>query len=184
VLASLSGKPVTDQTIASYLKDPTKTQVLKLDAAVPVELRYETIVVEDGKVYIYKDVYDQNTNTEDNLRLVLAKNNVQFESLNADDRDQLLEALNAMSSRPQKLAPKTSNANATVSPTSSPVTNDNSAVASANTQKAKATRKPISRKQKQVVLELAALSGKGYPAPVDLDTGTGKPAKKLVAKTQ
>ena len=185
VLASLRGKPVTDQTIASYLKDPTKTQVLKLDAAVPVELRYETIVVEDGKVYIYKDVYDQNTNTEDNLRLVLAKNNVQFESLSADERDQLLEALNAMSSRPQKLAPKTANANANASPTSSPVTaNDNSAVANANAQKAKATRKPISRKQKQVVLELAALSGKGYPAPVDLDTGTGKPAKKLVAKTQ
>lgn len=187
MLASLRGKPVTDQTIASYLKDPTKTQVLKLDAAVPVELRYETIVVEDGKLYIYKDVYDQNTNTEDNLRLVLAKNSVQFESLSADERDQLLEALNAMSSRPQKLVPKPSNANANANatPASSPVNvNNNSGVANANAQKAKATRKPISRKQKQVVLEIVALSGKGYPAPVDLDTGTGKPAKKLVAKTQ
>jgi hypothetical protein len=159
--------------------------VLKLDSAVPVELRYETIVVEDGKVYIYKDVYDQNTNTEDNLRLVLAKNNVQFESLSADERDQLLEALNAMSSRPQKLAPKTTNANANASPTSSPVTaNDNSGVANANAQKAKATRKPISRKQKQVVLELAVLSGKGYPAPVNLDTGSGKPVKKEVSGGQ
>ena len=177
VLASATGKQVTDQTIASYLKDPSKTQVLKLATAVPVELRYETIVVEDGKLYIYKDVYDQDSNTEENLRLVLARSNVRFEDLSADERDQVLEALNAMSSRPQKQVPKVANAN------SSPAiaaenSNDNANTANANEKKAKAPRKPISRKQKQVVLEVAALNGKGYPAPVNLDSGTGKPARK------
>jgi lipoprotein-anchoring transpeptidase ErfK/SrfK len=182
MLAAAVGKEVTDQTIAGYLKDPTKTRSLKLDAPVPVELRYETIVVEDGKLYIYKDVYDQNTNTEENLRLTLAKNNVQFEDFSAEERDQILEALNAMSSRPQKQVPKAANANASPAiPTNS---NENSAVANAGEKKPKTSRKPISRKQKQVVLEIAALSGKGYPAPVEFDTGSGKPAKKLAAKNE
>jgi L,D-transpeptidase ErfK/SrfK len=179
-LGTAGGKEVSDQTITRYLQNPEKTQVIKLDEAVPVELRYETIVVEDGKLYIYKDVYDQNTNTEENLKLTLAQNGVQFESLSADEQEQALEALNAMSSRPLKQTPKASNANAT--PVSSPTaSNENSMVANANKQKPKAARKPISRKQKQVVLEVAALSGKGYPAPVNLDSGSGKPVKKLAA---
>ena len=185
-LTVAAGKEVSDQTIAGYLKDSTKTRSVKLDAPVPVELRYETIVVEDGKLYIYKDVYDQNTNTEENLRTTLAKNNVQFENFSADERDQVLEALNAMSSRPQKQVPKIANANASASPSvSTNNANENSAVANANAteKKPKTPRKPISRKQKQVVVESAALSGKGYPAPVELDTGTGKPAKKVAAKT-
>ena len=108
-LAAAVGKGVSDQTIAGYLKDSTKTRSVKLDAPVPVELRYETIVVEDGKLYIYKDVYDQNTNTEENLRTTLARNSVEFEAFSADERDQVLEALNAMSSRPQKQVPKAAN---------------------------------------------------------------------------
>ncbi|HKR58997.1 MAG TPA: L,D-transpeptidase family protein [Pyrinomonadaceae bacterium] len=177
-LGTAGGKGISDQTITRYLQNPEKTQVLKLDAAVPVELRYETIVVEDGKLNIYKDVYDQNTNTEENLRLTLAQNGVQFEDLSDAERDQALEALNAMSSRPQKQIPKPSNANASPA-TSTSNGNENSKVANAKDSKATAARKPISRKQKQVVLEVAALSGKGYPAPVNLDTGTGKPAKKV-----
>ena len=144
--------------------------------SVPVELRYETIVVEDGKLYIYKDVYDQNSNTEENLRLALARSDVQFEDLSTDERDRVLEALNAMSSRPQKQVPKNANANST--PVVTGNSNENANTANANEKKPKTPRKPISRKQKQVVLEVAALKGKGYPAPVNLDSGTGKPARK------
>ncbi|MGI8918431.1 MAG: L,D-transpeptidase [Pyrinomonadaceae bacterium] len=183
-LTAAVGKEVSDQTIAGYLKDSTKTRSVKLDAPVPVELRYETIVVEDGKLYIYKDVYDQNTNTEENLQLTLARNNVRFEDFSPEERDQVREALNAMSSRPQKQVPKETNANASASPASANNANEDSAVANANVKKPKTPRKPISRKQKQVVLEIAALGGKGYPAPVELDTGSGKPAKKLAAKTE
>jgi lipoprotein-anchoring transpeptidase ErfK/SrfK len=185
-LTASVGKEVSDQTIASYLKDSTKTRSVKLDAPVPVELRYETIVVEDGKLYIFKDVYDQNTNTEENLQMTLAKSNVRFEDFSPEERDQVREALNAMSSRPQKQVAKeaNANANANASPAVSPSNaNENSANANANVKKPKTPRKPISRKQKQVVLEIAALGGKGYPAPVELDTGSGKPAKKPAAKT-
>jgi hypothetical protein len=30
--------------------------------------------------------------------------------------------------------------------------------------------------KKEIVIEIAALAGKGYPAPVNLDTGGAKPA--------
>lgn len=184
-LTAAVGKEVSDQTIAGYLKDSTKTRSVKLDAPVPVELRYETIVVEDGKLYIHKDVYDQNTNTEENLNITLARSNVRFEDFSPEERDQVREALNAMSSRPQKQVAKEANANANTSPAvSTKNANENSANANANLKKPKTPRKPISRKQKQVVLEIATLGGKGYPAPVELDSGSGKPAKKIVTKTE
>jgi len=178
-LVGAAGKGVSDREIASYLKDPTKTRVVKLDASVPVELRYETVVVEDGKLYIFKDVYDQNTNTEENLRVALEKSGVRFEDFSNEERDQVLEALNAMSSRPKKLPPRAASLNPSPTPTANAnVGNENLNATNAKNQRSKVARKPISRKQKQVVLEIAALSGKGYPAPVDLDSGSGKPARK------
>lgn len=157
--------------------------MLKLDEPVPVELRYETILVEDGKVHIYKDVYDQNTNTEENLRVALEKNGIRLEDLSEDERTQILEALNAMSAHPGKqLSPKPANAN--VSPATSVNANGND---NQNTnqvaapKRIPAPRKPIGKRQKEVVVEIVALKGMGYPAPVDLDTGSGKPARKLTA---
>ena len=91
----------------SHFKE-TKTQVVKLDKAVPVELRYETIVVEDGKLHIYRDVYDQDTNTEENLRKVLEANGIQFEDLSEAEREQVLNALSAMSRHPQSAGSKPS----------------------------------------------------------------------------
>jgi lipoprotein-anchoring transpeptidase ErfK/SrfK len=171
-LAHAAGKDVSEKTIAAYLKDRTKTRVVKLDEPVPVELRYETIVVEDGKLHIYRDVYDQNTNTEENLRAVLEKHGIKLEDLSQEERTQALEAVNAMSSRPRKLAsPKPANAN------SSPAVSPDSATGK-DAKTKPAPKKPIGKKQKEVVLEIAALSGKGYPAPVELDSGTGKPARK------
>src|ERR1051325_9873889 len=68
VLADATNTQLTSQTMLAYLRRPTRTQVVKLAQVVPVELRYETIVAEDGKLHIYRDVYNQKTNTEENLR--------------------------------------------------------------------------------------------------------------------
>lgn len=155
-LAEASGTQISDSDIAKYLQDKTKTRSVKLAQTVPVELRYETIVVENGKLHIYKDVYDQGTNTEDNLRRVLEANGIRFEDLSPEERTRALSAINAMSAHPQKIlqpSPEPSNANQT------------------KTARKKAIKDPS--KQKEIVLEMVALNGKGYPAPVDLDTGTG-----------
>ena len=102
LLAQVAGGEISDKAFQSYLKDKTKTKVVKLGQVVPVELRYETIVVEDGKLHIYRDVYDQDTNTEENLRAVLEANGIKLEDLSEEERAQVLDALNAMSRHPQK----------------------------------------------------------------------------------
>ena len=122
---------VSPQTIATYLADKEKTKTVKLNQTVPVELRYETIVVEDGKLHIYKDVYAQATNTEENLRNVLSAHGLKLEDLTEQQRQEALDALNGKS------------------------------------------------KKNETVIDLSGTSTaqKGYPAPVNLDTGNGKAAR-------
>lgn len=171
VLAQASQTDLTDETMSAYLKQRTKTRAVKLNKLVPVELRYETIVFEDGKLHIYRDVYDQNTNTEENLRAVFAANGA-FDDLNTEEKAQVLDALNAMSRHPKKQP--------TPRPASDAQNSENTAV-NANDRKAEATRQKKLRSQREIVIEIAALAGKGYPAPVNLDSGTGTVASALEA---
>lgn len=98
-LAHASGTEIPETTVASYLEEKTRTREVKLDQTIPVELRYETIVLEDGKLHIYKDVYEKNTNTEENLRSVLQAHGVNFESLPAQQQTQLLNALKSVAKK-------------------------------------------------------------------------------------
>ena len=125
MLAQASNTADFQTKMASYLEDKEKTKTVKLNQVVPVELRYETIVIEDGKLHIYRDVYAQDTNTEENLRRVLEANGLKLEDLSEQQRTQILSAL---SSKPKK----------------------------------------------EVVIDLGTVAQKGYPAPVDLDNGSGK----------
>ena len=148
LLAQASSTEVSDQAIASFLQDKTRTRVVKLHQAVPVELRYETIVVEDGKLHIFKDVYNQNTNTQENLQKVLDAQGVNFEDFSVEEKEKVLAALNAMSVHPKKVVDtKTSAKNAE-------------------------TRSTKDAKGEKVV-EIGSVALKGYPAPVNLDTGSG-----------
>jgi len=171
LLAQVGGAELPDKQLQSYLKDKTKTETVKLGQPVPVELRYETIVLEDGKLHIYRDVYGNQTNTEANLRAVLAANGIQFESLTPAEQTQILDALVAMGG--------------TASSTATPAKVDPSPAAkdakNANKKVATAGKKPIGKNQKEVVIELASLKGKGYPTAVNLDTGSGKPAALVAA---
>jgi len=162
VLADTTNTQLTLQTMLSYLRRPTRTQVVKLAQIVPVELRYETIVAEDGKLHIYRDVYNQKTNTEENLRAVLEANGITFDKLSDEEKSQVTEALNIVSGRPKK------------QPTPSPLpANANSAdrAAAAAARRAEAQRLKKLRSQREFVIEIAALTAKGYPAAVNLNTG-------------
>src|SRR6266446_3403179 len=97
LLAQLGGAHLTDAELTEYARDKTKTKEVKLTKEVPVELRYETILIEDGKLHIYRDVYDQGTNTEENVRAVLEANGIRFDDLTEDIRAQVLNALAEMS---------------------------------------------------------------------------------------
>ncbi len=158
LLSKASNTEVSDKTIASYLQDKEQTQTVKLNQEVPVELRYETIVVQDGKLHIYKDVYVQDTNTEENLRTVLDAHGVKFDNLSEQQRTEILNALNAMSANPQKAA--------SASPSPSPE-------ASPSPEKKTARKKQAPKNQNEIVIDLSGVAQKGYPAPVNFDTGSG-----------
>ena len=162
VLADATNTQLTPQTMLSYLRRPTRTQVVKLAQIVPVELRYETIVAQEGKLHIYRDVYNQKTNTEENLRAVLEANGISLDKLSEEEKAQVTEALNIVSGRPRK--PST--------PALLPA-NANSAdrAAAAAARKAEAQRLKRLRSQREFVIEIAALAAKGYPAAVNLNTG-------------
>jgi lipoprotein-anchoring transpeptidase ErfK/SrfK len=153
-LAQLGGVALSDAQIAQYRKDRTETHQVKLNAPVPVELRYETITVEDGKLHIYRDVYDRGTNNEETLRAVLQAYGVSLDQLSEAERSRALSALDQMSRDIVTGKPDTGASNA----------NSNSS--------GKVTRSI--KGQKELIIEIAALQGKGYPAPVSLKSGAQK----------
>jgi lipoprotein-anchoring transpeptidase ErfK/SrfK len=158
ILAQLGGAELTEAQLADYARSKTETKQVKLERAMPVDLRYETIVVEDGKLHVYRDVYDQGTNTEENLRAVLAANGVRLEDLTEAERTQALAAIAQMS------------AGSGAGPKESPSAEK---LAQSKTNASKKMNAPT-KNQKEIVIEIAALQGKGYPAPVAFDTGSGK----------
>jgi lipoprotein-anchoring transpeptidase ErfK/SrfK len=169
VLAEATDTELKEDTMARYLKRRSLTQVVKLARLVPVELRYETIVIEDGKLHIYRDVYNKKGNTEENLRAVFEVNGLNFDAVGSEEKARMLEALDVMSGRVKKPA--------TLAPT--PVANQTKEekLAAAAARKAEADRVRALRAQKEIVIDVSNLSGKGYPGPVNLNTGTEYLAK-------
>jgi len=157
-LGQISQTQLTPEAINLHLKDPTQTQVVKLKNPVPVDLRYETIVLEDGKLHIYKDVYDENTNTEENVRAVLEANGTRLDDLQEQQRAEVMAALNQMSAHPKAMP----------SPSPSPSAEEKG-------RKQRQTSRKLPKNQKEIVIDLGtSLTGKGYPAPVNFDEGTGR----------
>ncbi len=179
LLAQVGGAQLTEEEMATYAKNRTETKEVKLEKAVPVELRYETIVVEDGKLHIYRDVYGRGTNTEENLRAVLQGNGVSMDGLTEAERTKVLAALKQMA---LDATGQPADGQPAASPTATPAAANNKyAKTMADAESRKVTR--TIKGQKEIVIELAVLKGKGYPAPVALDTGSGA-AKKSATTTK
>lgn len=157
------GTAFTADSVASYGKNRAKTKWQKLPAPVPVELRYETIVAEDGNLIIYRDVYTRGTNTVAHARKVLSVYGLDYETLPQAEKTALYNALETM------------NRNATGKPASGKSTATAFATDSLNTD---STAKPVVKKPKQtpkeIAVPIAALAGKGYPAALDM-VGRAKP---------
>lgn len=158
-LAQISNTPLTMDELKGYASERSQTKDVKLGQTIPVEIRYDTIVVEDGVLYIYRDVYERGTNTEENLRRVLQLYGVSLDSL--PQKDQLLDALKKMA----------------VDATGQPA--DPSTSASANANVAKQINKDKNVKitysikgNKVVSFQIPELTGKGYPPPIGLDKGS------------
>jgi len=155
-LAQISNTEMSLDDLKGFEKERDKTKDVKLGKTIPVEIRYDTIVVEDGTLYIYRDVYERGTNTEENLRRVLQLYGVPLDTL--PQKDQLLSALKQMA----------------VDATGQPA--DPSTSASANSKVAKEINKDKNVKitynikgSKVASFQIPELAGKGYPAPVGMN---------------
>jgi len=153
-LAKISATNLTLQDVKEYEKKKTETKNLPLKTPVQVELRYESIVATaDGKLTIYRDVYEKGTNTEENLRKVLDANGVSFDQLPQDLKTKILDGLNQMAYNAlgKKVeADSDTNSNKNKNSNSGSVT---------KTLKGKS----------QIAFDIAELKGKGYPIAVNIN---------------
>jgi len=149
-LTKLSGSPLTPQQIKGYEQKRGETSEVNLSNPVPVELRYETIVADDGKLHIYRDVYEHGTNTEENLNRVLQAYGLSMNDLSADEQAKVREALKKMA----------------IDAHGQPVDEDDANRKPSNSAKVTKTMKGA----KEIVVDIAALKGKGYPAPVNINS--------------
>ncbi|MEJ7860978.1 MAG: L,D-transpeptidase [Pyrinomonadaceae bacterium] len=68
-------------TQISKAKRTKKTLAAELEPTIPVEITYDTLVVEAGKLHIYPDVYERKNNTIENLRAELQTSGVNASKL-------------------------------------------------------------------------------------------------------
>ena len=176
-LAQLSGTPLSDEQISEFEKNKKDTKTVKLSKPVPVELRYETITVEDGKLHIYRDVYDRGTNTQENLARVLQSYGVTMDQLNDSERAEVTSALNQMArdarghpTADASDAKSLDNANSSAPFTKSKKSGPRKEESKNGSPSGKVTRS-ISG-SKEMIVQISASVGKGYPAPVELDAGS------------
>lgn len=149
-IAAIAGKSLTLSDIKAFQKKKGETKEVELEMEIPVELRYETIVLENGVLRIYRDVYEKGTNTEENLRRVLDHFGIAFDSLPADLRQNILEGLTGMA----------------IDATGRPVDADNVDTNANKDNRGDGRVTKNVKGKKEISFELPGMTGKGYPASV------------------
>lgn len=95
-IVAARGLPVTRRQIASA-KASTRTLVARLDPPLPVDINYDTAIVEGGRLRLYPDVYpDRRNATPERLRAELQSNGVETSGL---DDEMLREMLSKVTRR-------------------------------------------------------------------------------------
>lgn len=174
VLSQIGGSPLSLEAIKK--RQGSKTEGYKLANPVPVELRYETIVAENGALRLYRDVYERGTNTVENAKKVLAVYGISFDQLPEPERQQLLAALREMN-RDAQGNPIVADAGIPVDSAQAATPDElaedrKKGVSAAKQPRAKSNK--VTRTvagEKEMIVPIAALQGKGYPAPVHYETG-------------
>jgi lipoprotein-anchoring transpeptidase ErfK/SrfK len=87
-LITARGLPVSQDQINRAMATTERLDV-KLNPPLPVEIEYDTLVVENGILHVYPDVYDRGTNSVDNLRSKLQSGGIDASKVD----DQTLAAI-------------------------------------------------------------------------------------------
>lgn len=169
VILRLGQSDLSGESVRSLERHKNKTKGVKLPTPIPVDLRYETIVAEDGGLRIYRDVYERGTNTLENAKAVLGVYGVKYEQLSAEEQADLQAALTEMN--------RDAHGHEIAAADSLPPSKDG--VPASKLKRAKKGK--VTSKVKghtDLLVKVAALQGKGYPAPVELNDGRGNRASK------
>lgn len=163
VIGQVSGTPLPADSVKLFENAKTRTKTVKLNQSVPVELRYETIVVQDGNLIIYRDVYERGTNTPAEVQRILEVYGVDFKNLSEQEQMSVNAALQEM------------NLDAHGKPIANTETAENNYTDSAaNSKEQRAKKGKVTRAvtgRKEIGIPISALKGKGYPAPVNSNNG-------------
>lgn len=152
-ISSIAGEPMSLEDIKAYQKKKDETEEVKLSQEIPVELRYETIVLENGVLKIYRDVYEKGTNTEEELRRVLDHFQISLGSLSPELRQQILDGLSQMA----------------IDASGKPVEPDTTS--NSNSDKKENSSGSVTRNikgKKELSFVIPGAEGKGYPAPAGM----------------
>jgi murein L,D-transpeptidase YcbB/YkuD len=84
---------ISDEEIAAARKN-TERRVINLNGDIPVDINYDSMVVEKGVLSIYPDVYERKTNTIENLRAKLQQFDVDTAKLEDSMLKEMLDKVN------------------------------------------------------------------------------------------
>lgn len=87
------GLPVTDADF-QRARDTSERKIIELDGLLPVDINYDTIVVEGSVLHIYPDVYGRKTNSVENLRVELKNHNVDTSGISDETLKAMIERVN------------------------------------------------------------------------------------------
>jgi hypothetical protein len=167
LLARIGGVDLSDGQIASYIRSRRKTESIELKVPVPVELRYDTIVPENGRLRIYRDVYSRYSNTEQSLRAALASCGLTVDQLSEHERASIRTALKEMSRDPQGRFLSGEG--------------EHEATPPAPAKRGERVTRAV-KGAKEMTVELAILEGKGYPIASEVVTGKVSPRQNTRRK--
>jgi len=88
-IAAARDLPVSKKQIA-HAKETHKTLAVKLDPPLPVDINYDTQVVEGGRLHLYPDIYDHGDNTVEHLRAELQDNGIDASQLDDETLSQMI----------------------------------------------------------------------------------------------
>jgi len=80
---------ITPKEIA-IAKRTKKTFIAQNDLPIPVEITYDTQVIEAGRLHIYPDIYDHKKNTVNNLRVELESNGIDASQITDETLEKML----------------------------------------------------------------------------------------------
>ncbi len=168
VLAQMAGSSISSEDIQNYETKSKTTKTVTLAKPVPVELRYETIVAENGNIHIFQDVYERGTNTVADAVRILKVYGVEYAALSSAEKASLNTALTEMNLDAQgnPIAESISSTDTTMA-NSGTTAKSKDGVAASKQQGAKTGK--VTRTVtgiKELSIPIAALKGKGYPAAV------------------